>query len=635
MDSTSRRVMESENRQSVLSDFLSTLLLNIDEKGLILYANPSFYRVTGYTEHDLIGNSIFPFLKQEDAKHFTYRLSISANTYGKVFKYRIGFVTKSQKELKFELTITNHLNHPKLKCIVVEAQESAYHTISHEFGLSDENLFKLIWDNSQDAMRLVDENGIMLMVNQAFCKSVEKSEEELIGRELSVIYNSSLKQISDEDARREQLEHFKLNMRERNVPIHLEKQLFLWNGKKVWFELSNAFLTHPDGRILLLSVFRDTTEKKLAERRVRDSETLFRGIFDTSPLGIVTLDLETRLITNANPAFQKMLGYSLDELKTMPLSEFTSSSSRKAEREGMEKMLRREISVYEHEKAYLRKDGTTFTAKLFLTFLREPDGEPTLMLGIIDDISEEEEMRRKQTQMVSELSRNNSLKDRLLSIISHDLRSPFTGLLGFSEELYYNFSKLAPDEVHHYHGLMYRSLHSLYETLENLLTWTRLQSGKLTANFITFNLIALIQNVLDSFKATLDKKGIKLLIVAPDSLVMQADTAMMQSILTNLLSNAFKFSYKESEIRVTVTDRGGELVLAVRDFGMGISEETLSKIVKDHKTISRRGTENEAGTGLGLAILYEMVELHGGDMKIKSKEGEGTEVSITFPKTHH
>ncbi len=627
--------MESANKRNVLSDFLSTLLLNIDQKGLIVYANSSFFRLTGYSEEEIIGKSIFPLLKQADAEHFKGRLAIASTAYGKVFRYHIGFQKKDQEELKVELTISNQLNHPDLKCIIVEARESAYQTISHEVGLSDENLFKLIWHNSQDAMRLVDENGIMLMVNQAFCKSVEKTEEELIGRELSIIYNSSMKEISDADARREQLEHFKVNMGERNVPVHLEKQLFLWNVKKVWFELSNAYLTHPDGRILLLSVFRDTTEKKLAERRVRESESLFRGIFNTSPLGIVTLDIKTKLITNANPAFVKMLGYSIEELTTMPLGEFTSSSSRNSEREGIEKMLRGELAVYENEKAYLRKDGTAFTAKLFLTFLRDHNDEPTLMLGIIDDITDAEEMKRRLTQLVSELRHNNTLKDRLLSIISHDLRSPFTGLLGFSDELYHNFSSLDPEEVHHYHGLMYRSLHSLYDTLENLLTWTRLQSGKLTANFTSFNLVKLIGKVVESFKATFDKKGIRLIIVAPDSLTMQADTAMMQSILTNLLSNAFKFSFKEGEIRISVTDRGGELVLAVRDFGMGMSKDTLNKITKDHKTVSRQGTENEPGTGLGLTILYEMVELHGGDMKIKSMEGEGTEVSITFPTTQH
>ena len=164
---------------------------------------------------------------------------------------------------------------------------------------SMENPFKEIWDNTLDGMRLIDEEGRILLVNDAFCQMIGKSKSSLEGEACSIIY--------DMRYRENMIQKIRERFKSRNIESHFERKLPLWNGKRVWFEVSNSYIKMGDSKTLLLSIFRDITKRKSIENRLRESEGKFRGFVEKSINGILMVD-EQGIILEWNVRLEQLTG---------------------------------------------------------------------------------------------------------------------------------------------------------------------------------------------------------------------------------------------------------------------------------------------------------------------------------------
>jgi signal transduction histidine kinase len=222
-------------------------------------------------------------------------------------------------------------------------------------------------------------------------------------------------------------------------------------------------------------------------------------------------------------------------------------------------------------------------------------------------------------------------KDKFFSIMAHDIKSPFSGLLGLSSILCEEFDSLGKEKIKEYLVHMDNLIKNQYRLVENLLDWSRLQSGKMRCDPVKISILDSLNYVLELISQNAKNKSIRLFNNAESSLCIKADDRMLNSVLENLLTNAIKFTPTGGKISIDTFQKNNYLVLMIKDSGVGIESSILQNIFRIDVTHSTFGTENEKGTGLGLIICKEMIEKMDGSIVINSKPGKGTEAIIKLP----
>jgi signal transduction histidine kinase len=237
-----------------------------------------------------------------------------------------------------------------------------------------------------------------------------------------------------------------------------------------------------------------------------------------------------------------------------------------------------------------------------------------------------------------ELAKLNADKDKFFSIVAHDLKGPFQPLLGFTEMLLLIAKSATPEQVEQISKSIYGSARNVYDLLENLLHWSRMQRGHMEYEPGEISLQEVFTENINLFTPTAESKGIKLYSQVPEKLFAYAAKKMLKTVIRNLTSNALKFTPSGGEILISAQRFKGQadetpqwIELSLRDTGHGISSQNLKKIFKIDSPFTTLGTAEEKGTGLGLIICQEMIEKNGGQMWIDSELNKGTTVRFTVP----
>ncbi len=245
---------------------------------------------------------------------------------------------------------------------------------------------------------------------------------------------------------------------------------------------------------------------------------------------------------------------------------------------------------------------------------------------------------RKKTEAAlrkseKELRISNKNKDKFFSIIAHDLKSPFSSLLGYSEWLQNELKNLSKEEIQNAFENMNRSIRKVYELIQNLLEWARIQNGKIEFNPSSFDIKKLIDNTIGFIEFKAMNKDIKIENRVRENLFVYADQNMLTSVLQNLLTNALKFNYPGGKVTVSAKISNGFVEISIHDTGVGISQENLNKLFRIDVHHSTIGTSEERGTGLGLILCKELIERNHGKIWCESKQGKGSTFTFTVPLT--
>lgn len=245
-----------------------------------------------------------------------------------------------------------------------------------------------------------------------------------------------------------------------------------------------------------------------------------------------------------------------------------------------------------------------------------------------------EQLQAAQTELKKSeryLQDVNATKDKFFSIIAHDLKSPLNTIVGFLQLLNDHVEAFSIEELKHFAGSMNKSVKNLLGLLDNLLQWSRSQTGTIEYNPTDVHLKALISENLSLLNGHAQSKGITLENYVPDHLYIKADMNMLQVVFRNLLSNAVKFTRTGGQVFVETEATPHTINIAVKDNGVGMSAEKLSKLFHiDSRQISN-GTAQEKGNGLGLLLCKEFVEKNKGKITVESYPGKGTAFIISLP----
>ena len=248
---------------------------------------------------------------------------------------------------------------------------------------------------------------------------------------------------------------------------------------------------------------------------------------------------------------------------------------------------------------------------------------------------ERKRVEQEREKLIDNLSELNTSKDKLFSLISHDLRSPFNSLLGFSEILTGEYDSLTDDEIREYLNVIYEASQNLYGMTNNLLQYSRFQMGRIEFRAEKLDVEKVINNSIKLLKGNIVKKEINIFKDVEPGIYINADEDMLNSIIQNLLSNAIKFTDKGGDVslsakKIVNSDGKDEIEFTVEDKGTGISEVNMQKILKG-EMFSTPGTEREYGTGLGVVLVKDFIEKNNGRLKIESEQYKGSRFICCFP----
>ncbi|MBI5324771.1 MAG: tetratricopeptide repeat-containing sensor histidine kinase [Ignavibacteriae bacterium] len=243
-----------------------------------------------------------------------------------------------------------------------------------------------------------------------------------------------------------------------------------------------------------------------------------------------------------------------------------------------------------------------------------------------------EVINERLTESEKHLKELNATKDKFFSIIAHDLINPFNAFMETTKFLYENYNKISVNEIKELLGDITDSAKNLHTLLENLLQWSRTQTGKIVFNPDNVNIKYIIDNIFYLLKLNAEKKKISLEYSVEENTIVYADPFMLTTIMRNLISNALKFTNEGGKIKVISRENHNYIEIDVTDNGVGISPDYIDKLFRVDIQLSTLGTKQEQGTGLGLVLCKEFVERNGGKINVESEPGKGSTFKFTLPK---
>ncbi len=242
-----------------------------------------------------------------------------------------------------------------------------------------------------------------------------------------------------------------------------------------------------------------------------------------------------------------------------------------------------------------------------------------------------EKANRKLQESEKHLKELNSTKNKFFSIIGHDLRNPLNALLGFSELISGNSREYSSEEIQKYSQIINDAAKNIHMLIENLLEWSRSQSGSIEFNPRSSDLYPLVEGIIRIFQIQAEKKDITINMEIAKEMKIYADLNLLSTIIRNLVSNAVKFTTKKGRVLVSAEDTNEGVSVSVKDTGTGMTGEQLDTIFSLVHEPSTPGTAEEKGTGLGLILCKEFVDKHGGRIWAESEPGKGSTFTIIFP----
>lgn len=237
--------------------------------------------------------------------------------------------------------------------------------------------------------------------------------------------------------------------------------------------------------------------------------------------------------------------------------------------------------------------------------------------------------RKKVEENLAEL---NATKDKFFSIIAHDLKNPFNTLIGFSELLVSAYEQLPQEKIFHFHKLIYQAAKHGFTLLENLLEWSRSQTGRIKWLPTVIDLKKITSTTFDLQNSVAKNKNITLSIEVKSECKAFADSNMISTVIRNLISNAIKYTPKNGKIKVVISENKEFCIVEIIDSGVGINQKDLNKLFKIDVHYSKEGTNKEKGTGLGLILCKEFIIKNNGEIYAKSELNKGSTFGFYLPK---
>ncbi|TLP80168.1 PAS domain-containing sensor histidine kinase [Maribacter sp. ACAM166] len=357
-------------------------------------------------------------------------------------------------------------------------------------------------------------------------------------------------------------------------------------------------------------------------------EKYTHSIFDNMGDAVFVKDDQSRLIF-VNDAFCRMINLSRPEMIGKTLAEHVPLVERESFLKIDQRVLTDGLENINEESLTVRGRQTIMISTRKSRFI--DSNEKKFLIGVVRDITDRKKSEQILKEREAQFRELNVTKDKLLSIIGHDLRGPFINILTLSELLVEDVEDLDVVAFEQYLGMINSIAKNALTLLDDLLRWAKLQTGELNYKSEKIYLSSTIQEVVARSNSIAKAKNIALNQIKSDNIEVFSDKEMFKTVLRNLISNAIKFTKPGGNIDVYVISKQDQVEITVSDDGVGINEETSKKLFGTSANISSLGTAKEKGFGFGLTLCTEIMEKLGGTIRVESEVGVGSDFKFTLP----
>ncbi len=585
-----------------------------DSDGIIEYVNPAFTQCTGYSESEAIGQNA-SILKSGTHDEAFYKDLWETISSGKIWHGE--FLNKKKNgDLFRESTMISpvSLKSSGISHHIAVKQDITEHKITEEALLASRKRFSELMELLPQPLFETNIRGRITYANRAAFQTFLYEPEDfdrglhysqlIIPDDLARL-RKNLRKITSGSAFNDD-EYTALRKNGTTFPILIYSSPIVNNGKPVGVR----------GIIL------DITHRKKIEEHLLQSKQQYRNLFQAIPDAVIVIDNDSGKLIRWNKQAKIIFDAESETLASMHLTDLFHEESKAGALQNFASLTPGKTISFESKivTAFGLTVDVSVSAGVFST------NHNKSLVGIVRDITEQ----KKSEELIRE---NIRLKNDFVSNVSHELRTPLFSILGFSSTLIKERQELDNDTIDEFLGIIHEESRRLSDLIEDVLTISRIDSGKISYKQKQINPAHALEEVCRTLTIRAKEKKIRLFLDLPEepSFIL-ADADAIKQVIINLVGNALKFTPSEGSIRVSMRSNNDSVTIDVSDTGQGIPEKDQEHIFEKFYRVDRPGQEIE-GTGLGLSIVKEIVEHHGGTVAVQSHANKGSKFSVTLPAT--
>lgn len=608
-DVSARRLAEEKFRLAVEASPNGVLI--VDRHGRITLINSEIERMFGWNRGALLGRSVDLLIPDDiRADHASYRTEFSDRPAAR--RMGAGRDLYGQRNDGSRFPVEIGLNPivtaegSGILCVVTDI--TARKQAEAELAVSEAR-YRTMADNFVDLVVQLDLDLRRTWVSPASMDILGLPPEALLGSDPSRIAHPDDLDLIERTLRRvaDGADRDSFTARYRHA-----------DGRWLWMYVSLRLVRNGDGTPMgILAVSRDITRAREAEEALKASEATFRGAMAGAAIGMALEELDGRWLS-VNPALCRILGAEEADLLGSGADRVTHPDDVDSDAESRRRLLAGAIASYHTEKRWLHSSGRIIWTQQTVSVDKGPDGRPRRLILQIQDITE-----RRQIDL---------MKSEFISMVSHELRTPLTSIRGALGLVLGAMSREMPPRAIQMVDIALKNSERLIPLVNDILDLDKIDSGMLRIDLVDTDAVPLVFQAVEATRAFADRFGVRFAVTSPEiPVIVRADEGRFNQVITNLLSNAAKFSPRDGIVEVDMSVTGDRLRVAVRDHGPGIPDEFRPRIFGRFAQADSATTRAKGGSGLGLHICRQLVGLMGGDIDFESAVGAGSTFWVTFP----
>ncbi|MDD4085966.1 MAG: PAS domain S-box protein [Bacteroidales bacterium] len=618
---TQAALYESEQRYKMLVESAFDAIYVIRDYRFE-YVNKRYEELTGYSFKEVTDPDFNIAQTLTDKSKFIMEERFEARKNGKNIPSKYEFQVKRKDGKVVDVEISTAQLKAENGVVVLGIMRDISDRIEIQKALKRERTyFKHLFESIPFGVVILSNQDVVLDCNQTFLKMFAYKKTQVIGNPINELIVPDFLKKEGNDL---------------TIDVALGKVIIsettrkTADGNLMQVSIHGHPVTLPDGSQIIFGAYQDITDRKKTEQALEQERELMNALMDTIPDTIYFKDTSSNFL-RINKAQLNALGVEkqADAIGKSDFDFFDHEHAQRAYEEERKVMSMDKPLINRVEKVETAIGTRWFSATKVP--LKNGNKEIIGLAGISRDITELKSLEENLRKNEAYLSELNAEKDKLFSIIAHDLRAPFNSFIMLSELFVDEQYNLSLEEMQRMAVSMHKAASNLSDLLDNLLDWSRLQRNIFQVEKSRIKLNILVDEILDMLSDTIKQKKLKLKVEVAENFKMNADKRMVSGILRNLLSNAIKFTPEGGNIRIDAGTDEKEYFISVKDNGIGIPEKLQPNLFKIDGKTGRKGTAGESSSGLGLILVKEFVEKHHGRIEVDSIENSGSTFSVFIP----